>query len=475
VRSLQTDSASSADGLVFLVSGACGREVSTQLRTGTSIIADVTEAVSALEDVRGLVDLTALDETDAPRAATSAQKLERVRDWIGPALKRGRALDVLQVTCCVQNVLDADCTKLNGAIELGLYRNLWAEYRACRSKTIDVEGFDAAAIAAIIATELGVPDGASEVAYRRGQRWVRDVRRVELEAAQGEMSVDVALITGGTGGIGLRLARELVKRGARALLLTGRSKLGAEREGQLAELRSFGVAVEVYQGDLTNDEALRECLHGFVSKHGELDCVYHLAGAVDRTTPAFFQKSAATLTRVFTPKVDALTALHQLLAAAPPKRCFLFSSISSVAPTLSTGILDYASANRYLDVFTRFQHALGNRFYTSVQWAAWRDTGLVRERREVHIGRELEPAACFSALWKLHSVSKLHSVVCLAANDEPALAASAWERPLPERSAPGRATITESNAHTAATRAQDACECAKHRRAAARIRRSETR
>lgn len=437
-RSLIATTPPLGDGLVLLVSGPRGREVAALSQLPNCLVVDVTAPRTSTEPVHGLVDLTALDETTAPSAANSARKLERVREWIGPDLKRGRALDVIQITCGTQAVTGSAPYNLHGAAELGLYRNLWAEYRACRSKTIDVTTFDAALIASIVAAELTVHDGASEVAYHRGGRWVRDVQRVavsngECDSTGSDSNGEVALITGGTGGIGLQLAHELATRGARALLLSGRAELSLERQQTLAAIRDLGTIVEIYRGELTDAAALNACLSHFTEAHGALDFVYHLAGTVDRTTPAFFQKDARSLARVLTPKVDALTVLHGILEQTPPKRCFLFSSISSVAPTLSAGILDYASANRYLDTFTHYQHALGHRFYASVQWAAWRNTGLVQERRDAHTGRELEPATCFAALWRLRAAEELPPVVCVAAADEPALTPNALERPLRER------------------------------------------
>lgn len=442
-RSLVATTRPNGDGLVLLVNGPRGRDVAGQLQLPTSLVVDLDTSRTGAEPVLGLVDLTALDEAFAPNAASAGRKLERVREWIGPDLKRGRALDVMQITCGAQTVAGSAAANLHGAAELGLYRNLWAEYRACRSKTVDVTTFDAALVANIVATELAVHDGASEVAYHRGGRWVRDVQRVEISSSDDGLNGEVALITGGTGGIGLQLAHELAARGARALLLTGRTELTTERQQALAAIQTLGTTVEIYRGELTDSDALGECLSHFTETHGALDFVYHLAGAVDRTTPAFFQKDATSLTRVLTPKVDALGVLHGILSQKPPKRCFLFSSISSVAPTLSAGILDYASANRFLDSFTHYQHSHGHRFYVSVQWAAWRNTGLVQERHDPHTGRELAPATCFTALWRLRSASELPPVVCVAAADEPALTPNALERPLRER--------TESRAPTKTT------------------------
>ena len=102
------------------------------------------------------------------------------------------------------------------------------------------------------------------------------------------------------------------------------------------------------------------------------------------------------MAEVLQPKVDALWVLHRLLASAPPRVFMLFSSVSAVAPKLASGVLDYAAANRFLDLFAQYQHAHGHPYYRSVQWTRWRQMGLARDVRESGAaGMALDPGAVF--------------------------------------------------------------------------------
>ena len=79
------------------------------------------------------------------------------------------------------------------------------------------------------------------------------------------------VITGGTGALGLQLARGLLDLGARRLLLL--SRRGGGDPAVLASLRARGATVRVEAVDLTDEEALRQVLSGL-----ELQGVIHAAG-----------------------------------------------------------------------------------------------------------------------------------------------------------------------------------------------------
>jgi 3-oxoacyl-[acyl-carrier protein] reductase len=85
----------------------------------------------------------------------------------------------------------------------------------------------------------------------------------------------VALVSGASRGIGLRIARALAEEGAR-LCLSGRTAETLEAVG--AELSEAGAEVEIYVGDMTDTAAADACVVAAVERFGRLDIVINNVG-----------------------------------------------------------------------------------------------------------------------------------------------------------------------------------------------------
>merc|ERR1719162_1884515 len=89
-----------------------------------------------------------------------------------------------------------------------------------------------------LSMELTACDGISEMAYRNGVRWIRQLDlsarnplNPTAEASKWMYGDDgVAIITGGTGGLGVVTAEALAESGCKIIMLTSRS--GTVRAGQ---------------------------------------------------------------------------------------------------------------------------------------------------------------------------------------------------------------------------------------------------
>ena len=84
------------------------------------------------------------------------------------------------------------------------------------------------------------------------------------------------LITGGSRGLGLALARELAGRGAR-LTLVARTR--SDLETAAAELRASGAEVQVVAADLMRAESAEQ-VRGAAANFGDLDVLVHNAGLI---------------------------------------------------------------------------------------------------------------------------------------------------------------------------------------------------
>jgi 3-oxoacyl-[acyl-carrier protein] reductase len=84
----------------------------------------------------------------------------------------------------------------------------------------------------------------------------------------------VAVVTGGAGGIGAAVARELARRGARVVI----ADLDAEAAARLAsELTASGGVARGERVDVADEPALRELLDGTVERHGAIDILVNNA------------------------------------------------------------------------------------------------------------------------------------------------------------------------------------------------------
>ncbi|PPK68486.1 type I polyketide synthase [Actinokineospora auranticolor] len=208
--------------------------------------------------------------------------------------------------------------------------------------------------------EAGAED---ELAVRGGRVLARRLTRSPEPTATApvERRDGTVLVTGGTGGVGLRLARWLVARGDTDIALVGRHATASEPAKALAA--ELDARIEVVDCDVTDPAAvarLRDALGTTVRS------VFHAAGVVDREPLA--DAEPETWSRICAAKV---AGAHNLDDAFDDLDEFvLFSSNAGVWG--SAGQAAYAAANAYLDGFA----AARGRPVLSVAWGAWAEVGM---------------------------------------------------------------------------------------------------
>jgi acyl transferase domain-containing protein/7-keto-8-aminopelargonate synthetase-like enzyme/acyl carrier protein len=178
------------------------------------------------------------------------------------------------------------------------------------------------------------------------------------------------LVTGGLGGLGLKVAGYLVSAGARHLVLAGRSGASAEAEAALEGMRRGGASVTVFQGDVSKPEDVAEMIEACQST-APLRGVIHAAGVLREALVR--NQSAQTYTAAIASKARGAWELHRQTSGIPLDFFVCFSSMASLAG--SPGQTNYCAANAFLDALANLRRAQGLPAI-SIGWGPWAEVGM---------------------------------------------------------------------------------------------------
>ncbi|WP_051791386.1 type I polyketide synthase [Amycolatopsis jejuensis] len=177
------------------------------------------------------------------------------------------------------------------------------------------------------------------------------------------------LITGGTGGLGARVARWVAGNGAENIVLAGRRGDNAPGAGELrTELENAGARVTVEACDVGDREAIAGLLSRIPAEF-PLTAVFHAAGVPD--DDAIVDLTPAALATVLRAKMAGAANLHELTTGL--ETFVLFSSGAAIWG--SGGQPGYAAANAYLDGLAELRAGQGLPA-TSVSWGSWAGIGM---------------------------------------------------------------------------------------------------
>ena len=188
----------------------------------------------------------------------------------------------------------------------------------------------------------------------------------------------IYVITGGLGGLGLLVAREIAAHAADCVLvIMGRSAMNALIAGTIATLEQGFACVEYRQLDVCDGQAVDSVLAEVVARFGRIHGLLHCAGI---TRDNFLlNKTAEELHAVFAPKVKGLLNLDHATRDLPIDSFLLFSSVAGALG--NHGQADYAAANAFMDAFAHYRNRLmleakrqGRTL--SINWPLWADGGM---------------------------------------------------------------------------------------------------
>ncbi|WP_158828214.1 SDR family NAD(P)-dependent oxidoreductase, partial [Streptomyces sp. NRRL S-118] len=273
--------------------------------TGAAVRAvDLAELDQALAEGPPDVVVTSVGTQAGASARTVAlAALELVQRWLADERVAGSRL--VFVTRGAVSVAGESADVAQAAV-WGLVRSAQSEHPG-RFVLVDVDpeaGGDGADWGAVIGS------GELQVAVRNGRLLAPRLGRAPAGSPRQWSAEDRVLITGGTGGLGALVARHLVGRGVRDLVLVSRRGGAAPGAAELAaELTGLGCDVRVEACDVSERDHVAALLDAL---ERPLTAVVHAAGVLDDGVVESL--SAEQVERVMRPKVDAALHLHELTA-----------------------------------------------------------------------------------------------------------------------------------------------------------------
>jgi len=297
----------------------------------------------------------------------------------------------------------------SGAIFAGLMRNLASESKNIDATILDVGIFDLSdrtsceTCCQTIISELQQPTNGDVCASRLG--WSRpDWKEVSHSSEPWRPDErSFYIITGGTRGLGAKLALQLAEKGAGKLGLIGRRQ-SDETDRLIEKLRGSGVDVRVFYGAVEDSEKIRAWFKELDNEQGNIGGIFHCAGQSSLQKNSFQAMDEADIKRVMRPKVDGLLSLLPLIETYNPEFVIAFSSISAVVAQVGVGVGDYASANLAMEYLASQKHRHGLSMLKTIAWPVWHSSNagdVARATMKKFNLPILSDAAGFELLWTL--------------------------------------------------------------------------
>jgi acyl transferase domain-containing protein/acyl carrier protein len=285
------------------------------------------------------------------------------------------------VTKGVQSVRSGESISVEQSPIWGLGKVISFELPELKCVRIDMDpnqGFEESVT--LLSRQVLTEDSEDQIAFRGQNRFALRLSPFKAQSSFKELVLHADksyLITGGLGGLGLETAKWMIEKGARHLVLLGRSEPDSSAGMAVEQMKKSGAEVVVTLAEVGKYDQLNSLFEKFGNQMPLLAGVVHAAGLLDDA--ALVNMDSLRMKKVMEPKVQGTWNLHELTSKLNLDFFILYSSAVSVLGSPGQG--NYAAASAYLDAMALFRNHLGLPCQ-SINWGPWADVGLAAEARE---------------------------------------------------------------------------------------------
>ena len=351
-----------------------------------ALAAVVQKALRSHSRVDGCIHLWSLDVPDGQTLSVDALETANKTNCasllhLAQALSACELAEPPRLWLVTRGAVAADGGTLPGVGQsplLGLGQVLSAEHPEFRCTHVDLDPASRGSDVDRLADEILSDASGRRVAFRAGVRMEAQLTRLDADRQRREPSAlrpdRSYLIAGGLGALGLEVAQLLVARGARHLVLAGRTAAaGRDRRvaATLGGLERRGATVRIIPADISKAGDVERLLGQIADAGPALGGVVHAAGVfqdrllADHDWPSF--------SVVLSAKVSGAWNLHVATRAMPLDFFVLFGSATSLI--CSAGLGNYVAANVFLDTLACYRRSLGLPG-VSIAWGPWARVGM---------------------------------------------------------------------------------------------------
>jgi acyl transferase domain-containing protein/acyl-CoA synthetase (AMP-forming)/AMP-acid ligase II/pimeloyl-ACP methyl ester carboxylesterase/acyl carrier protein len=341
-------------------------------------------SIATDKKIEGIIYLWSLDDSKSEQLTlanleTIQQKncsslLQIIQNLFDSAL----SIPIWIVTRGTQAIEPTDKLEISQSCLWGLSNVIGIEHPECWGGIVDLESRSNANEADLLLTAITNSEKEDRIAIRNQKTFVARLKgnngTQESEGIDTRCRVTTEfsyLITGGLGALGLQLADWLVKRGAKNLILVGRSYPNAEAKSAIADLEKMGATILVAQADVSVEADVRKLLEECKTSLPPITGIIHGAGVID--DGILIEQNWQRFRNAIAPKVLGAWNLHNLTQDLSLDFFVTFSSVASLIGSPGQG--NYAAANAFLDAIARYRQEQGLPGL-SINWGPWAETGM---------------------------------------------------------------------------------------------------